>query len=315
MLEALKRIQQPGSRGKDESEKNIAEPAVPAIETSDENVAPSATLGATAGLPSSAEITIEQSQDVAYPAESPIETRDVAESAQSAIDAALRHLDMAASAEPDATIATAADPQSSSTAELPAEPPDNGPYGQLAGRILEQLTPSRPAVLLLTSPGDGQGKTTTAWHLAPALAQRSGGEVLLVDANFRNPGLALRCGLGPSPGLPDVLDGTLRWSDAVRPTATPRLALLPGGHRRAGDDWLPLSTPLGWLLRELPRHYPLVLVDAPSLAHPEAAPISSHCEGTYLVVRLGRTTSRLVRQSARLIARCHGRLLGCIAVE
>ncbi len=117
------------------------------------------------------------------------------------------------------------------------------------------------------------------------------------------------------PGLPDVLEGTLPWSDAVRPTATPHLALLPGGHRPAAGDCLPLLTPLGWLLRELARHYPLVLLDAPSLAHPEAAPLASHCEGTYLVVRLGQSSPRQIRQSARLIARCKGRLLGCIAVE
>ena len=42
-----------------------------------------------------------------------------------------------------------------------------------------------PAVLLFTSPGDGEGKSTTLARLAPELQQRVSGEVLVVDGSLR----------------------------------------------------------------------------------------------------------------------------------
>ena len=52
----------------------------------------------------------------------------------------------------------------------------------------------RPAVVALTSPGDGDGKTGLLLALAPQLAHRIAGGILVVDANFRKPDLTARLG-------------------------------------------------------------------------------------------------------------------------
>lgn len=200
--------------------------------------------------------------------------------------------------------------------EIPRPQPaawDDVPYQELADNILAQLTLGRPVVLAFTSSGDGHGKTAVLTRLAPALAQRVAGGVLLLDANFRNPDLGVAFGLNSGGRLPDVLRGKTTWTEAVRPTPTSRLSLLAGGHlseKALASESFDLES----LLRDIKRHYRLVLVDVASLAHGEVAPILGCCEGTYLVEQVGRSHPRAVRQAARLIEKSHGCLLGCVAV-
>jgi Mrp family chromosome partitioning ATPase len=184
----------------------------------------------------------------------------------------------------------------------------------LASRILADLTPGHPATVAFTSPADGPETTAVLVRLAPVLAEQIEGGVLLVDADFRRPRLAAEFGVEARAGLGEVLSGEASWSDAVRPTAVPRLHLLPGGPLALQEGRAAESPDLERLLRDLLRHYALLLVGAGSLTHPEAAEVAGACEGAYLVARLGQTTRPAVRQAAQLIQRCHARLLGCVAV-
>jgi Mrp family chromosome partitioning ATPase len=199
-------------------------------------------------------------------------------------------------------------------APRPQTPPDDR-YGLLADRILDQLTPTRPAVLMFTSPDDGHGKTTTLRALAPKLAERVSGEVLLVDASLGTPDLAEQFGVPAVAGLSEVLEGRMAWSDAVCPTGVEHLSLLPAGRRDVPGETAAEKWDLGGLLRHLVHHYGLILVDTASLVHADAAFAAQSCEGTYLIVRLDRTPRRLAREAVRAIEQGHGRLLGCIAIE
>ena len=44
-----------------------------------------------------------------------------------------------------------------------------------------------------------------------------------------------------------------------------------------------------------------MILDAPSLAHAEAAPLARCCDGAYLVVRLGHTARRAVAEAAHAL--------------
>ena len=69
------------------------------------------------------------------------------------------------------------------------------------------------------------------------------------------------------------------------------------------------------LLRDLAGHYDLVVVDAPSLAHRGTAQLAAVCDGTYLVVRLGEGSPRMLREAAQVVQANGGRLLGCVAID
>ena len=113
-------------------------------------------------------------------------------------------------------------------------PPASDPYAATAQQILRQLPKGRSQALLFTSPADGQGKTMTLARLAPRLARGMEGNVLVVDANFRNPDMARWLAVAPTWRLPDVLAGAADWAAAVQTTAHGRVSLLPGGTDAQG---------------------------------------------------------------------------------
>ena len=112
-----------------------------------------------------------------------------------------------------------------------------------------------------------------------------------------------------------VLAGGADWRELVRRTSVPRLSVLPAGQLPADDGSPRTGWKLASVLDALRNRYRLVLIDAPSLAHPEVAPWSRLCDGTYLVVDLGQTGRRAARQAVRLIEKCGGRVLGCVLVN
>jgi len=171
---------------------------------------------------------------------------------------------------------------------------------KLAKAVCCRLPPHRPSVLALTSPGDGDGKTTLAEILAPELAKRTVGGALAVDANFRSADLTARLAI-PATRVPV-------GSSLIYPTDLAGLNVLPMSRQREcrGAD-------AAWI-DEMRESWPLVLLDMASLEHAETAPILRHCDGVFLVVRLGHTARRAVAEAARVIAVCGGRLLGCVVV-
>ncbi len=197
----------------------------------------------------------------------------------------------------------------------PLDDAEKEPYRELAERVLAQRSPGLAAAMMFTSPGDGEGKTSTLASLAVVLAEMADEEIAAVDANLRSPALGNRLGIWAARGLADVLAGGADWRELVRRTSVPRLSVLPAGQLPADDGSPRTGWKLASVLDALRNRYRLVLIDAPSLAHPEVAPWSRLCDGTYLVVDLGQTGRRAARQAVRLIEKCGGRVLGCVLVN
>jgi Mrp family chromosome partitioning ATPase len=187
-------------------------------------------------------------------------------------------------------------------------------YRQLAENVLSQVARGGPAVLMFTSPGDGDGKTELLVSLAAALAEQTAQPVLLLDANVRKPDLASCLGVKAARGLVHVLAGAASWQQVVQETSVPHLDLLPGVKSPTPDVGRPDQWNLRPLVDELRGRYRLVLVDTASLAHAEVAPMAGYCDGTYLVARLKHTTRRDLARAVEVIRGCRGRLLGSVVI-
>jgi capsular exopolysaccharide synthesis family protein len=83
-------------------------------------------------------------------------------------------------------------------------------------------------VVLVTSAGPGEGKTTLAAHLAGSLA-RAGRKTLLIDGDLRAPAAHQLFELPQQPGFSEVLLGEVEAAEAVQPTPIDGLALMPAG--------------------------------------------------------------------------------------
>ncbi len=176
---------------------------------------------------------------------------------------------------------------------------------EAAQAIRWRLAADRPAALAITSPMAGDGKTSLVIGLAPELARRTPGGVLVVDADFRGAGLTAR--------LAWTGGGRPAGSGLIWPTSVPGLSVLPMPSRpqpRGVDrHWRDAA----WIA-ELRERWPLVLLECASLEHAETLPVLRRCEGVCVVVRLGHTARRAVVEAGRAIRAGGGRLLGCVAV-
>ncbi len=120
----------------------------------------------------------------------------------------------------------------------------------------------RGRVVLVTSPGQYEGKTTTVSHLARAVAM-TGRRVLLVDADLRRAGLGRLLGLHGTKGLTDVLLGEASLDQALQRHQESGILFLSAGKDVPNHTELLDSEAMGQLLRDLRQRADLVIMDSP----------------------------------------------------
>jgi capsular exopolysaccharide synthesis family protein len=169
--------------------------------------------------------------------------------------------------------------------------------------------------LVFTSPGPGEGKSTTVANLAAVLAAR-GDRTLLIDADLRRGELHDAFDLLRSPGLSDLLVGELDPREAIRPVVRPALDLLPAGKRPPNPSELLGSQAMAGLLAGWRDVYRWVLLDAPPvLAVTDAAVLAALTDGAVLVLRAGETDRRAGWQGIQQLRRVDARIVGAVLNE
>ncbi len=151
-------------------------------------------------------------------------------------------------------------------------------------REIEGQTTGR--VLLVSSPGPGQGASTVALNLAIA-ATKAGRRTMLVDADPSPNGLDRFLSTGGSPGLSDVANGTATLSDATRMWKLDddaQFPMLPSGDTLADADGLS-GVLVADALDMVSERADLILIDVPPVLWSDATPeLGAHADGTILVV-------------------------------
>lgn len=159
----------------------------------------------------------------------------------------------------------------------------------------------RPVVIGITSAISGEGRTTVAVGLARTLAGDLGGTVLLVEADFDRPSLALQFGIAPVPGLAEVVRGEQRLEDVLRPVPE-NLWVVPSGSSEDDSDNLLRQLPQADLFRGMQPAPAAVVLDLPPIMNESYAVFGAQAaDAVVLVVRAGVTPVDMVREAiARL---------------
>ena len=147
-------------------------------------------------------------------------------------------------------------------------------------------------VVAITSPGVGEGKTSTAINLAGALAQSAAARVLLMDIDLRRPAVARQLGLaGSKRSFVDALvDARLTLEDTVEYLSAFNLSVLAGDRPAVAPYELLKSSRLEALLDEARRRYDYIVVDAPPFVPvPDCRLIAKCVDGFLIVVAADRT--------------------------
>ncbi|WP_375482276.1 Wzz/FepE/Etk N-terminal domain-containing protein [uncultured Mycobacterium sp.] len=145
------------------------------------------------------------------------------------------------------------------------------------------------ATILVTSPREGDGKSTVALNLAAAFAG-SGSTVVLVDADLGNPVAARHTGNGEVPGLIDVIKSEVPPLQ-LSAMAIDSLKVIGAGRVRDEDPAsLLASSACGKFFKQLNQTFDYVIVDSPSLLDgPEAEAVACWADGVLLVARRGKS--------------------------
>ena len=173
------------------------------------------------------------------------------------------------------------------------------------------LEPENRRVLLLTSPGPSEGKSTTVANLAITIAQK-GVKVLLVDSDLRRPVLdILFLGSHKSIGLTNYLKGDGDLKSMVRPTTVKGLDLMPAGVTVKDAAELLSSPEMAGFVEEAQKMYDIVILDSPPiLPVSDASILSSLVDGVVLIMRANKTTRDGVRESLTILRGVAANMLG-----
>jgi capsular exopolysaccharide synthesis family protein len=169
-------------------------------------------------------------------------------------------------------------------------------------------------VVLVTSPGAGEGKTTTSAHLAALLAE-VGKSVLVVSADFRRPRVHEYFDTPREPGLSDVLTGQAEISlgDLDMATSVPGVRLLPSGSPVTNPA--PFLRETAQLIAAARRLFDYIIVDtAPLLVANDAIELAGVADTVILLARADRTSRDAAQRSIEMLERVEAPVLGAVVV-
>ena len=153
----------------------------------------------------------------------------------------------------------------------------------------------RPRVLVLTSAGPKEGKTTTVANLGIIVSEIQR-RVLVVDADLRRPRLHAIFNLDNHHGLSNLLMNkapldAAQLEAACAPTPVPGLYVLPSGSSRAHASSLLYSERLPEVLKLAGETFDTIIIDTPPMVNIADARILARLgDALVLVVRSGVTT-------------------------
>jgi capsular exopolysaccharide synthesis family protein len=175
-------------------------------------------------------------------------------------------------------------------------------------------------VIAVTSALPGEGKTTVAVNLAISLAQ-CGKRVLLVDGNLRDPKAHRLLGVSNEDGLSQYLvpDSEFTTLEATSNSSVPNLRVLTAGPETANSTELLGSRRLGDLLTtaladsQTDSGLDAVVLDTPPvMKSPDAILLTSHADGTILVVDRMVSHEESVVEARDELNRAHVKIVGIV---
>jgi polysaccharide biosynthesis transport protein len=192
--------------------------------------------------------------------------------------------------------------------------------GTLASILRNQASSKNQKMILITSPGPAEGKTTVVQNLGIALAE-SGRKVLLVDADFRRPHLHRKFSLPNEWGLIDVLCEDRPLSEYSPEqmgvfTGFPGLSVFPNRVTQNNVSKALYSPRLRAILETLVHRYDMVIVDAPPiLSVADTRIVASLADALILVLRSGVTQRDAAMEAYQLIQEDGLSLLGTVLTD
>ena len=168
-------------------------------------------------------------------------------------------------------------------------------------------------VIGVTSPGSGEGKSTTVLNLSYMLAE-AGERVLLIEGDMRLPTISRRLGLRVSPGLSNVLAGLCGVKETLQESGLhKRLQIISSGDLPPNPSELLGAKSIDILIEVLSKDYDFILFDLPPVAEVSDALVASkQTDGMIVVVRQNYTNRRALTNAMQQLQYVEAKVLGFV---
>ena len=167
-------------------------------------------------------------------------------------------------------------------------------------------------VILITSAGPGEGKSTIVSNLGVVMAQ-AGSRALILDCDFRRPAVHKIFEVDQQRGLTNLIAQDLEVGEVVRATEVDGLFVIDCGPIPPNPSELLGSQKMKDLLKKVGEQYDLVLIDAPPLiAVTDASVLASVVDGVIFVIKSGESRIDMAREGKAQLEKANARILGVV---
>jgi len=181
--------------------------------------------------------------------------------------------------------------------------------------LLQRINGEKGDTILITSAESGAGKTTVAVMLAKSLAQ-CGKNVLLIDADLRNPNISEQLGVEAEPGLLGSLSPQTPDERTIVRTDIKGLSVLPAGNcQNITDPELLADGVFETCLNRWRGRFDIIILDSPPvLPVADARILARHADGTIMVIREGHCRRSDVVDALAYLGVSGAKLLGTVFI-
>jgi capsular exopolysaccharide synthesis family protein len=184
-------------------------------------------------------------------------------------------------------------------------------YRMLRTNLFYARVDTPPKVIVLTSAGREEGKSTTVANLGVALAH-AGKNILILDCDLRKPTQHKIFRTRSVGGLVDILVGE-RYPQEIWQEPIPGLKLMPAGVPPPNPAEMLTSRRLMEFLGQMRQKFDYVLVDTPPVGYAsESAVLAANGDGVLLVLDSQNTRKGSLRQALRRLGGVGANVLGTV---
>lgn len=170
-----------------------------------------------------------------------------------------------------------------------------------------------PKTILVTSPGEREGKTTICINTAMALAESIGNGVI-IDADLRKPKLNHCFDVENETGLTTYLSGNMEFEGSlIKKTAINGLSIITSGPVPPNPSELIVSKRMKDLIDGLQSLFDFIIIDSvPVMGIPDSIYLSSIVDGSVIVIKAGETSRNALMETKKIFRSINSKILGVI---
>ena len=191
------------------------------------------------------------------------------------------------------------------------------PLSESYRRVYNNIVFSDPDIhyktILITSPKQGEGKSTVAINLAVTLAE-AGNRVLMIDADLRRPKIHTYTGEKLNNGVSELFFDKITTKQAIKKSVAPGLHIMTAGRKVSNPVAIIQSRKFASILREFKPNYDHIVIDTPPYGViTDSAPLIQRVsDGVVIITKFGDTRENELNHTIENLEMIKANILGTV---